>query len=283
MTNEELMLQFKAGNESVLAELCSQNKKLIYSRAKKIAEKYNCLLYRVNGKFSRYTNELLSDLKSVGMLALIECIRSGSYDPELGALTTYVVPRIDGAMRRYMEENLGTFSLNRDSMSLVRKAQRLYYEERLTDTEIGEALGISKLEAARYISYATHFFSYYDLASEDEEDDVLSYIIAAPTASPEQIVLRKIRMQYFEELFKTLSKKEQDILGKCFGVFGYTKTPLREIAMYHMMKEDAVEKAKNRILRKLHDQYPDSQMGAWDRIVRLMKKMRQQGGAIKQE
>ncbi len=81
-------------------------------------------------------------------------------------------------------------------------------------------------------------------------------------------------MEYLEELFQTLTRKEQDVLGKCYGVFGYAKAPLREIAMYHMIKEDGVEKAKNRALLKLRDRYPDSRMGEWNRIVRMMSSNR---------
>ena len=70
-------------------------------------------------------------------------------------------------------------------------------------------------------------------------------------------------MEYFREMFFALSKKDQDILGKCYGVFGYRKGSLSEIAMYHMMKESAVEKAKNRALAKLREAYPESKMRIW--------------------
>ena len=51
--------------------------------------------------------------------------------------------------------------------------------------------------------------------------------------------------------FERLPKRDRDILGKCFGIFGYQKESLRDIAMYHMVNEDAVEKAKRRALDKL--------------------------------
>ena len=244
------------------------------NRAWQIAKIYSCLRYDKDGRLSSYTEEMLSDLESVGMVAFIECIRSGDYDPGKGALTTYVVPRIDGAMRRHMESSLGTLSLDRDSMNLVRKVQQMHHEEGLTAAEIGEAPGIPEAEAARHLSYPTHFFSFYDLTDEDGDEDILSILSTASTVSPEQIVCRKLRMEYLEELFQTLTRKEQDILGKCYGVFGYAKAPLREIAMYHLMKENGVEKAKNRALQKLRDRYPNSKMGEWDRIVRLMRELR---------
>ena len=61
-------------------------------------------------------------------------------------------------------------------------------------------------------------------------------------------------------LFLMLPKKEQDILGKCYGVFGHEKQPLTEIGMYHFMKVDAVEKARVNALghlRKLMREHPN--------------------------
>lgn len=277
MSNEELLCRLAEGDESALDKLCIENLSLIRNRAWQIAKTYSCLRYDRDGRLSSYTEEMLFDLESVGMAAFIECVRGGDYDPEKGALSTYVVPRIDGAMRRHMESSLGTLSLDRDSMNVVRKVQQMHHEEGLTAAEIGEVLGIPEAEAARHLSYPTHFFSFYDLADEDgsEEEGILSYLTTASTVSPEQIVCRKLRIEYLEELFQTLTRKEQDILGKCYGVFGYAKAPLREIAMYHLMKENGVEKAKNRALKRLRDAYPGSRMGEWDRIVRLMRRQSQ--------
>ena len=68
------------------------------------------------------------------------------------------------------------------------------------------------------------------------------------------------------------SEKEQDILGKCYGVFGYAKESLSEIGMYHMMKDSAVEKAKTRALEKLHKAYPGSMMWIWAEAKRSVDK-----------
>ena len=69
--------------------------------------------------------------------------------------------------------------------------------------------------------------------------------------SVEETVRRKIETEEMRRYFESLPKRDRDIVGKCFGVFGYRKEPLRDIAMYHMITEDAVEKAKRRALLKL--------------------------------
>lgn len=97
------------------------------------------------------------------MLALIECARNGGYDSSKGAFGTYVVPFLDGTMRRYLEASMGTLSLDRDSMGLVRKAQMLYHLDGKEMREIADDLGVSLSEVARAVAYPMHFFSVYDL------------------------------------------------------------------------------------------------------------------------
>jgi hypothetical protein len=77
---------------------------------------------------------------------------------------------------------------------------------------------------------------------------------------PNTALRKKYRSEYLHTLFLMLSKREQDILGKCYGVFGYEKQPLTEIGMYHFMKADAVEKARVSALghlRKLMREHPN--------------------------
>ena len=59
-------------------------------------------------------------------------------------------------------------------------------------------------------------------------------------------------------------------------MFGYEKQPLRDIAMYHMMREDAVEKAKARALKKMKEAYPESRMKLWNDVREKMKSVLQQ-------
>lgn len=267
MTNKELMRRFNDGDESALDELCTNNRALICDRAEKMAFGYNS--YRVNdrGTPTAYTIELLSDLEGEGLTALIACIRSGGYDASKGEPTTYTVPFIDGAMRRYLETSLGSFSIDRDSMTLVRRAQELYHVQRKSEMEIADALGVSREAASRYIGYATHFFSVYDCVkhNDDEDnlydDDIYDRLAEDTTFKPpHEAVYRKLRIEHLREQFMMLPRKERDILGKCFGAFGYPRTPLEDIGIYHLMKVDAVEKTRIRalgLLKKRMREHPN--------------------------
>ena len=56
------------------------------------------------------------------------------------------------------------------------------------------------------------------------------------------------------------------------GVFGYPEATLKETGMYHMMKESAVEKAKNRAVEKLRKAYPSSRLQVWRAVHRMMRR-----------
>jgi len=267
MTNEELMEQFMNGDESVLTKLCNKNGGLIRSRAKEIAKSYNCIQYTQGGRYKAYTKHILNDLCGVGKITFIERIRSGQYNREKGMLTTYVVPFIDGDMRRYMEINLGCLYLKPECMTEVRNVQRLHHVEYMDADEIAAELHISEEDARRHIGYSTHFYGIDDLTEYYDDVDAYDYLLEdESTESPKEIIYHRIRMEYLKELFAALPKKDKDILGKCYGVFGYTKEPLEDIAMYHFMKVDAVEKARNKILEKLRKSYSGSMMQYWSKI-----------------
>ena len=269
MTNEELLERIANGEEAALTKLCLVNTGLVKDRARLIARQYHCLRQTKYGGLSDYAKETLSELESVGKLALVECVRTGNYDAEKGRFTTYVTPFLDGAMRRHLERSMGTLALDRDSMGLVRKAQRLYYQEGKEPSDVCASLGIPFRAAARAIVYPTHFFSVYDLQSPDDDGDIFEQIVSTRlSGSAEDAVIRMVTMECLREEFLRLSKKEQDILGRYFGVYGFPKADLQEIAMRNLLKESGVEKAKDQALKHLRDR-------CWDSFAWKLRRARQ--------
>ena len=259
MTNEELLERIAHGDEAALAKLCLMNTGLVKDRARLIARQYHCLRQTKHGGLSDYAKETLSELESVGKLALVECVWAGGYDAEKGRFTTYITPFLDGAMRRHLECSMGTLALDRDSMGLVRKAQRLYYQEEKEPSEICVSLGISFRAVARAITYPTHFFSVYDLQSPDDGNDIFEWLASTRlSGSAEDAVIHMVTMECLREEFLRLSKKEQDILGRYFGVYGFPKADLQEIAVRNLLKESGVEKAKDQAIKRLQDRCQSS-------------------------
>lgn len=278
MSNEELLEQISNGDEAALTKLYLMNTGLVKDRAWFIARQYHCLRQTKYGSLSDYAKETLSELESVGKLVLVECARTGSYDAGKGQFTTYVIPFLDGAMRRHLECSMGTLALDRDSMGLVRKAQRLYYLEGKEPSEICASLGVPFRTVTRAITYPTHFFSVYDLQSAEDGNDIFEWLASSRlTGSAEDAVIRMVTVDCLREAFLRLSKKEQDILGRYFGVYGFPKADLRKIAMRNLMKESGVEKAKDQAVERLRDLCLDSLAWKLRRTRRMMERAVQFG------
>ena len=176
-------------------------------------------------------------------------------------------------MTRWLEQNVGCMALSKDEMAAVRQAQRLYHAAWKDTAEIAEELGISEARVSQYVRYNTHFLGVHDLVPEGYDGDPYERLMPGMlSVSAEQAVYRKVCIGLLRELFNALPKKDRDILGKTCGVFGYSEATLKEIGMYHMMKESAVEKSKNRAVEKLRESYPGSRLQVWRAVHRMMQR-----------
>ena len=275
MTNEELVRQYYDGDETALEKLYHKNIGLIRGIAKEAAADFNCLTVDKHhpNRFSAYTKTVLDDLCGEGTLELLTRIQSKEYDESRAVLTTYLYPHLKGRMARWLEQNIGCMALSKDEMAAVRQAQRLYHVAWKDTGEIAEELGISEARVSRYVRYNTHFLGVHDLVPEGYDGDPYERLIPGMLAvSAERAVYRKVCIELLRELFDTLPKKDRDILGKICGVFGYPEATLKEIGMYHMMKESAVEKAKIRAIEKLRESYPSSRLQVWRAVHRMLRR-----------
>ena len=275
MTNEQLICQYYDGDDAALEKLYNKNIGLIRGIAKEAAAEFNCLIMEQHHPYqcSAYTKTILDDLCGEGALEFLTRIQNREYDESRAVLTTYLYPHLKGRMTRWLEQNLGCMALSKDEMAAVRQAQRLYHVAWKDTGEIAEELGISEARVSRYVRYNTHFLGVHDLVPEGYDGDPYEWLMPGLlSASAEQAVYRKVCIELLRELFDALPKKDRDILGKAYGVFGYSEAALKEIGMYHMMKESAVEKAKSRAVEKLRAAYPGSRLQMWRAVHRMMRR-----------
>lgn len=275
MTNEQLIRQYYNGDEAALEKLYYKNIGLIRDIAKETAAEFNCLMTDQHhpNQCSVYTKTILDDLCGEGALELLTRIQSKEYDESRAVLTTYLYPHLRGRMTRWLEQNIGCMALSKDEMAAVRQMQRLYHAAWKDTGEIAEELGIPEARVSRYVRYNTHFLGVHDLAPEGYDGDPYERLMPGMlSVSAEQAVYRKVCIELLRELFDALPKKDRDILGKSYGVFGYRETALKEIGMYHMMKESAAEKAKNRAVEKLREAYPGSRLQVWRTVHRMTRR-----------
>ena len=275
MINEQLIRQYYDGDDAALEKLYYKNIGLIRGITKEAAAEFNCLTADPHhpNQLSAYTKMILDDLCSEGALELLTRIQSREYDESRAALTTYLYPHLRGRMTRWLEQNLGCMALSKDEMAAVRQAQRLYHMEWKDVDEIAEEMDISKARVSRYVRYNTHLLGAHDLVPEGYDGDPYERLMPGMlSVSVERAVYRKVCIELLRELFDALPKKDRDILGKTCGVFGYPEATLKEIGMYHMMKESAVEKAKSRAVEKLREAYPGSRLQVWRAVHRMMRR-----------
>ena len=175
---------------------------------------------------------MLEDLLSAGTIAFLEQINR--YDEKQdAAVTTFLHPYIMGAMRREVEKNSSPFSLSRREFEQIHKN--------------------GLLARTRFVS----------LDEPDEGGNELYDSVPASQTPIEQQVYLKIRHDYLQTAFDSLSFKEREILGSSFGFSGHKKQTLAEIGEAFQMKENAVLKAKNRALGKLRMLCVDRDLDYW--------------------
>lgn len=271
MTNEELYRKVRDGDASAFDQLYKQLENFIRAIALDAARKFGCT--------DAAASSLLEDLCAEGSLELWERIQADGYDENQGKLTTWLYPFLRGQMYRYLETNLGVMALSKDEMARVRLAQRLYYAEDKSVTEIAAQIGISERAAARLVGYNTHFLSVFNLQKEDEEGDPLERLLShRQGASAEQIIYRKVCLELLEPLFRSLSAKDRSILGHTFGAYGYDKLSADDLGLREMLSPNGVTKARKTALEHLRKRYPDSDLHRWREVFRLVNRARREAG-----
>lgn len=234
MTNEELILKFYDGDETILEKLYNKNIGFIRSIAKEVAVNFNCYNKSAEhpNKLTAHSKYVVNELFYEGMLEFFLCLRKKKCEPERAKLTTYLYPRLKGAMYRWMECNLGVLFFDPEDMAELRKAQKLYYDTGKESEEIAKELGIPLEDVARHIGYNTHFLSVYDLVPYEDREPYDPYERLMPnksSASTDRIVYHKLCLEFLKELFEALPKKYREILGHSFALFGYKHIDLDEL------------------------------------------------------
>ena len=124
-----------------------------------------------------------------------------------------------------------------------------------------------------YIGYNTHFLSVYDLVPFEDGEPYDPYERLMPnksSASTDRIVYHKLCLEFLKELFEALPKKDREILGHSYGLFGYKHLDLDELCLEHMMKPDGIIKARNAAIRKMREKYPESSLRLWKSVYRTV-------------
>lgn len=269
MTNEELMRIYNADPENAedaMVQLYEQNMDLIWDIARKSAKAFSCL------NPTGYSQNILEDLVSEGVLAFGEAVARGKYDASLGKLSTYVYPFIKGAMYRWLEKNVDAVTVSRQNMKYIRQVRLMYYDHGTPPAEIARTLKISEADVAMYLEFNKQHLSLDNLEEENKEPTADNYINIGgileqrnATESVEHIVMTKIWLEKLPDIFDLLSKRDRFILGYFYGIYGYEKTKKAELAFRLELTIDGVYKARDAAVRHAKEVYHGSDLHLWRR------------------
>lgn len=119
----------------------------------------------------------------------------------------------------------------------------------------------------KQMAYRVHTVSLWDFEEGEE------YPLADPGEPADRVVYRKVCVELLGELFERLSEKDRAVLGSCFGVFGFEKLPLEEIALRELLTVDGVVRAKKAALGRLRGLYEDgSRLRVWREVWGMVRR-----------
>ena len=269
MTNEDLIARYYAG-EDTRWQLYNRIRNLISSIARHVAVSYYCMQFTdTRGKRTVYTKQVLEDLRDEGMMEFFRVIELGGYDPAQGKFTTYIYPFLEGAMRRWMETNLGCLSVSKDDMERIRTIQRAYHSEGKTVCQISEENGLSEETVRRDLNYNTHLLPLSELADSDETASGL-LMIEEDRLPVDEEAYRRVCGDLLEPLFSQLSEQDRFILGSWFGVFGYEEKTDDDLTLELILTDDGLRKAKKAALGRLAEKVPGSRLEEWKIVHRAV-------------
>ena len=256
MTNEELIKQFYDGDKAALHALYEQNTGFIHETVNAVVKRYRSFIH---------SQDTLDDLFQIASLEFIERLMSKLYVPDTSAFLTYIKPFMEASVRDHIIDSSSLFKLSHKSFSLINKCKRLHKNGK-SEKEIADELGISHSVVNRCLQYS---FVYSVIIHGSEEDNFgFDYItedrLGENELHPDNDVYIKLCCEYLKPLFDQLSRKEQEILGRYFGVFGYGEISVKDISELMLMTPNAVNKSVNASLNKLKElYYKDSKLFYW--------------------
>jgi len=257
MTNEELILKYYDGDTQALYNLYEQNVGFIQSVAATAAKDYKNYL-----RFS----DTFDDLVQVGCLTFFERLRAKQYDASKGGLLTYLTPRLRYAMQEFIEQFSSPIGLSHSDFWNIQRCRKLH-NEGMSNSDIAKELGMDRKTVQSYLSFS---FKTETLMIRTETENGIEYFenpeLVVNDPHPDKKVYIEVNLEFFKELFESLSAREREILGRKYGAFGYEETSVNDIADYMLISRSAVNKTINSATEILRKEYHNGSRLKWWRL-----------------
>ena len=74
-------------------------------------------------------------------------------------------------------------------------------------------------------------------------------------------------------MFEELPKKDREILGHSYALFGYKRKDLDKLSLENMMTADGIIKARRAAIKKMQEHYPDSKLRLWKKVYHTVMRV----------
>lgn len=244
LSNEQLCILYKQGNEEVLPAIIEKNEKLIWSR---VSKHRNYLKHKLDDE----------DLFQSGVIGLIKAVKK--YNNDQGAnLVTYSVWWIDQAIKRDIIDLGFTIRIPVHMVDTIIKVNRIISKNNFLSKEeilkIAEQEGISEEVynlAYKLMSYILSPSSLNTLIGEDEDTELIDYIVDEDMESVETIVEEKFLRNTIQILLDTITAREEKIIRLRFGLDDGIPRTLEEIGKEFGLTRERIRQIESKALRKL--------------------------------
>jgi RNA polymerase sigma factor (sigma-70 family) len=239
--NEDLQAEKKGtAKEENLANLREYRKNRDFDLRNKIVEDNLGLVVSLAHSYSKSTAQPVEDLIQEGSLGLMKAV--DDFDPDKGfAFSTFAVPYIKNAIRRYISQNGRMVALPSNIQTQIRKLHKT--QETLSETldreptleEIAAAMGpgytTDSIRDLMINSYESYSLDKPSQNSDDNDSDGTNLFDSIPDDSeetPKEAAEAAERSQRFTEALKTLSGRELEVLLRRYGI-GKPSRPCRRL------------------------------------------------------
>lgn len=246
LSNRTLIKMIQEGSAQAKQDLCIKNQGLV----KMVVSEY----YRA------FFNKLdFEDLEQAGMAGMIKAAKKFDFSKET-EFSTYAMWWIRQAVLREIQDYGYTIRIPVHKIEKIQKVYKLntkYKEEknyykRIEKISADSQLSIEAVEdCLRLFNQFIKPRSLDELAGEDENTPIGELIPITKDPSVEDIVLRRMLRLQLDQVLKTLSPKEQEIIRLRFGMDGGREHTLEEIGQSFGVTRERIRQIEEKALKKL--------------------------------
>lgn len=244
LSNEQLCIIYQQGNKYALDALINNNSKLVWSRVRKYARRYNHKLDE-------------ADLYQYGIIGLMSAADRFEAKKET-KFTTYSIWWIDQKIIRGIVDCGFTVRIPVHYFEQVNKLIGIFTHHpgctKAEMKELAEQKGINGEKFEELLMVSNNIMSPTSLNSlvgEDEESELGDLILEDTYASVEEQVEEDILKETLANLLDTLSPREKAIIERRFGFYGGIPMTLEQVGTSYNLTRERIRQIEAKAIRKL--------------------------------